>query len=48
MPSNRKTVPAAGAKRVTLKFIAEYLNLSPTTVSVVLTNSPLAGTIVRI
>jgi len=33
------------ARRVTLKFIAEYLGLSPTTVSVVLTNSPLASTI---
>ncbi|HZR66615.1 MAG TPA: LacI family DNA-binding transcriptional regulator [Terriglobales bacterium] len=32
-------------QRVTLKFIAEYLGLSPTTVSVVLTNSPLASTI---
>lgn len=31
--------------RVTLKFIAEYLGLSATTVSVVLTNSPLASTI---
>lgn len=33
------------ARRVTLKFIAEYLGLSPTTVSVVLANSPLASTI---
>jgi DNA-binding LacI/PurR family transcriptional regulator len=33
------------AQRVTLKFIAEYLGLSATTVSVVLTNSPLASTI---
>ena len=32
-------------QRVTLKFIAQYLDLSPTTVSVVLTNSPLASTI---
>src|SRR5581483_1901982 len=32
-------------QRVTLKFIAEYLGLSPTTVSVVLTNPPLAITI---
>jgi LacI family transcriptional regulator len=31
--------------RVTLKFIAEYLGLSPTTISVVLSNSPLASTI---
>src|SRR5437870_2240815 len=47
MSPSRKTVSAPGAKRVTLKFIAEYLNLSPTTVSVVLTNSPLASTIAK-
>jgi len=40
----RKHVATAG-QRVTLKFLAEYLELSPTTVSVVLTNSPLASTI---
>jgi LacI family transcriptional regulator len=34
-------------QRVTLKFIAEYLELSPTTVSVVLTDSPLAKTIAK-
>jgi DNA-binding LacI/PurR family transcriptional regulator len=52
MPTSRKTRNAAGAAikdsgpaRVTLKFLAEYLDLSPTTVSVVLTNSPLAKTI---
>jgi DNA-binding LacI/PurR family transcriptional regulator len=33
------------AQRVTLKFIANYLGLSSTTVSVVLSNSPLARTI---
>src|SRR3954453_12789115 len=33
--------------RVTLKFIAEYLGISQTTVSVVLTNSPLASTIAK-
>jgi DNA-binding LacI/PurR family transcriptional regulator len=33
------------AHRVTLKFIAKYLGLSSTTVSVVLSNSPLASTI---
>ena len=33
------------ANRVTLKFIANYLGLSSTTVSVVLSNSPLARTI---
>ena len=45
MPTGRKTSKEAGPTRVTLKFLAEYLNLSPTTVSVVLTNSPLAKTI---
>jgi len=45
MPSVRKTRQDPGPTRVTLKFLAEYLNLSPTTVSVVLTNSPLAQTI---
>jgi DNA-binding LacI/PurR family transcriptional regulator len=34
-------------QRVTLKFLAEYLELSPTTVSVVLTGSPLASTIAK-
>src|SRR5258708_103234 len=43
MPTARKT--SKEPTRVTLKFLAEYLNLSPTTVSVVLTNSPLAKTI---
>jgi DNA-binding LacI/PurR family transcriptional regulator len=33
--------------RVTLKFIAEYLGISQTTVSVVLTGSPLASTIAK-
>lgn len=46
MPSVRKKHLAHhGHERVTLKFLAEYLQLSPTTVSVVLTNSPLADTI---
>ena len=46
MPTVRKTTPRiSGPTRVTLKFFAEYLKLSPTTVSVVLTNSPLAKTI---
>jgi DNA-binding LacI/PurR family transcriptional regulator len=31
--------------RVTLKFLAQHLELSPTTISVVISNSPLAGTI---
>ena len=47
MPSGRKTVAPSGAKPVTLKFVADYLGLSPTTVSVVLTNSPLASTIAQ-
>ncbi len=34
-------------ERVTLKFLAEYLGVSQTTVSVVLTNSPLARTIAK-
>jgi DNA-binding LacI/PurR family transcriptional regulator len=46
MPSARKLVRTPG-HRVTLKFLAEYLGLSPTTVSVVLTNSPLASTIAQ-
>jgi DNA-binding LacI/PurR family transcriptional regulator len=37
----------SSGQRVTLKFLAEYLCLSPTTVSVVLTNSPLASTIAK-
>lgn len=45
MPTVRKTSKETGPPRVTLKFLAEQLNLSPTTVSVVLTNSPLAKTI---
>jgi LacI family transcriptional regulator len=47
MPTGRKLGSNAGPKRVTLKFLAEYLGLSPTTVSVVLTNSPLAKTIAQ-
>src|SRR2546430_16075770 len=47
MPPGRKMVQSSGAKRVTLKFLAEYLGLSPTTVSVVLTNSPLSSTIAK-
>jgi LacI family transcriptional regulator len=44
MKARAKRVQHLG-QRVTLKFIAEHLKLSPTTVSVVLTNSPLAKTI---
>ncbi len=47
MPPGRKMGTNSGPKRVTLKFLAEYLGLSPTTVSVVLTNSPLANTIAK-
>ncbi len=50
MPTVRKQEKKARVqpdtpRRVTLKFLAEYLNLSPTTVSVVLSDSPLASTI---
>jgi LacI family transcriptional regulator len=46
MPAGRsKKAARSTPERVTLKFLAEYLDLSPTTVSVVLTNSPLASTI---
>jgi DNA-binding LacI/PurR family transcriptional regulator len=38
---------APSHRRVTLKFLAEHLELSPTTVSVVLTDSPLAATIAQ-
>src|SRR5277367_1057733 len=40
----KKTIPHAG-KPVTLKFLADYLGLSPATVSIVLNNSPVAGSI---
>src|SRR2546423_14376175 len=46
MPPSGKMIKSPG-QRVTLKFLAEYLSLSPTTVSVVLTNSPLASTIAK-
>src|SRR3982074_1972559 len=41
-----KRVKSSG-QRVTLKFIAEYLGISQTTVSIVLTKSPLARTIAK-
>jgi DNA-binding LacI/PurR family transcriptional regulator len=47
MPTGQKTIKGAAPTRVTLKFLAEQLKLSPTTVSVVLTNSPLAKTIAQ-
>src|SRR5437870_3369219 len=47
MPPGRKMVQNSGPKRVTLKFLAEHLGLSPTTVSVVLTNSALSSTIAK-
>jgi LacI family transcriptional regulator len=46
MKPGGKRVKGSG-QRVTLKFIAEYLGVSLTTVSVVLTNSPLASTIAK-
>ena len=45
MPARSKSPKEPTPERVTLKFLAEYLNVSATTVSVVLTNSPLASTI---
>src|SRR5437588_12131386 len=46
MKAGRKRV-IKPEKRVTLKFLAQYLELSPTTISVVLTGSPLASTIAK-
>src|SRR5271154_2247225 len=40
----KKTIPHAG-KPVTLKFLADYLDLSPATVSIVLNDSPVAESI---
>jgi LacI family transcriptional regulator len=42
--AKRKSIPDAG-KPVTLKILAEYLDLSPATVSIVLNNSPVAKSI---
>ena len=47
MPTGRKLRLETAPKRVTLKFLAEHLGLSPTTLSVVLTNSPLSSTIAQ-
>src|SRR5437588_218565 len=44
MAARRKTVPDTG-RPVTLKILAEYLDLSPATVSIVLNNSPVAKSI---
>src|SRR5215469_8303890 len=44
MAARRKSIPNAG-KPVTLKILAEYLDLSPATVSIVLNNSPVAKSI---
>ena len=44
MAARRKSIPDAG-KPVTLKILAEYLDLSPATVSIVLNNSPVAKSI---
>lgn len=41
---SKKSIPDAG-KPVTLKILAEYLDLSPATVSIVLNNSPVAKSI---
>src|SRR5277367_1964145 len=40
----KKTIPHAG-KPVTLKFLADYLDLSPATISIVLNDSPVAESI---
>ena len=44
MTGKKKNLPEAG-KPVTLKILAEYLDLSPATVSIVLNNSPVAKSI---
>lgn len=44
MAARKKSIPDAG-KPVTLKILAEYLDLSPATVSIVLNNSPVAKSI---
>jgi len=44
MAARRKSIPNA-SKPVTLKILAEYLDLSPATVSIVLNNSPVAKSI---
>jgi DNA-binding LacI/PurR family transcriptional regulator len=46
MKPGKKRVKNPG-QRVTLKFLAEYLELSQTTLSVVLTDAPLASTIAK-
>ena len=53
--AKRTTVTANGrpgtngsnGERVTLKFLANHLELSPTTISVVISDSPLAATIAQ-
>ena len=42
--TGKKNIPDTG-KPVTLKILAEYLDLSPATVSIVLNNSPVAKSI---
>jgi LacI family transcriptional regulator len=44
MAPRKKSIPDAG-RPVTLKILAEYLDLSPATVSIVLNNSPVAKSI---
>ena len=44
MPTRKKRIPDP-SKPITLKILAEYLDLSPATVSIVLNNSPVAKSI---
>ena len=43
--TEKKKSPPDTSKPVTLKILAEYLDLSPATVSIVLNNSPVAKSI---
>ena len=43
--TEKKKSPPDRSKPVTLKILAEYLDLSPATVSIVLNNSPVAKSI---
>lgn len=47
MKRSRTDVTTSGnhGQKITLKFLAKHLSLSPTTISVVISDSPLAGTI---
>ena len=46
-PNGRGTANGSNGERVTLKFLANHLELSPTTISVVISDSPLAATIAQ-